>query len=314
MTEKHWAKTEERGSYWGILFVLRAYQYGGSWFMRLVLTPVITYFFLTGRKSRQASSQFLKRVHEFAGDRSPFRKSPEWRQSWYHFWQFGLHALEKIDAWVGKSPKYIVKNCGDTEFAELEKRSQGGILIGSHLGNLEVARAMAGKKYNRRLNVLVFTQHARSFNKALKTVNPKSDVDLIQVTEIDMGLTIMLKERIENGEYVVIVGDRTSVTSPGQSVKHNFLGHSAPFALGPWILASVLECPVYFLFCLKNSQSGDYDLYLNFACEQLKLPRKHRHEALQPILAQYAEHLEKLAIEYPYQWFNFFDFWHKDSQ
>lgn len=314
MTDKHWAKTEERGSYWGILFVLRAYQYGGHWLMRLVLAPVITYFFLTGKASRRASCQFLKRVHEFAGAESPFTQPPGWRQSWYHFWQFGLHALEKIDAWVGKSPKYTVRNCGDTQFADLEKRPEGGLLIGSHLGNLEIARAMAGKKYSRRLNVLVFTQHAQSFNKALKAVNPKADVDLIQVTDIDMGLAIMLKERIDNGEYVVIVGDRTSVTAPQQSVSHDFLGLSAPFALGPWILASVLECPVYFLFCLKNPEDGNYDLYLNFACGQLKLPRKSRQEALQPVLKQYAEQLEQLAIRYPYQWFNFFDFWHKDSQ
>jgi predicted LPLAT superfamily acyltransferase len=103
MAEQHWAKTEERGSYWGILFVLRAYQYGGHWLMRLVLAPVITYFFLTGKAARRASCEFLQRVHEFAGGKSPFTQAAGWRKSWYHFWQFGLHALEKIDAWVGKS-------------------------------------------------------------------------------------------------------------------------------------------------------------------------------------------------------------------
>ena len=96
------------------------------------------------------------------------------------------------------------------------------------------------------MNVLVFTQHAQSFNRALKDVNPKVDIDLIQVTDIDMGLTILLKERIEQGEFVVIVGDRTSVTQPGQTIEQDFLGKPVSFALGPWILASVLECPVYF--------------------------------------------------------------------
>jgi predicted LPLAT superfamily acyltransferase len=210
--------------------------------------------------------------------------------------------------------KNQVRNCGDTHFDDLEKQPQGGILIGSHLGNLEVARALASKKYTRRMNVLVFTQHAQSFNRALKDVNPKVDIDLIQVTDIDMGLTILLKERIEQGEFVVIVGDRTSVTQPGQTIEQDFLGKPASFALGPWILASVLECPVYFLFCLKNPNDGHYDLYLNHACDQLKLPRKSRREALQPVLKAYSETLEKLAMRYPYQWFNFFDFWKKDSQ
>ncbi|MBJ7266210.1 acetyltransferase [Idiomarina abyssalis] len=314
MVEKHWAKKKERGSYWGIVIVLRAYQYGGHWLMRLILAPVITYFFLTGGAPRRASLDFLRRVHSFAGEQSPFVAEPGWRQSWYHFWQFGLHALAKIDAWVGKVSKNQVRNCGDTHFDDLEKQPKGGILIGSHLGNLEVARALASKKYTRRMNVLVFTQHAQSFNRALKNVNPKVDIDLIQVTDIDMGLTILLKERIEQGEFVVIVGDRTSVTQPGQTIDQEFLGKPAAFALGPWILASVLECPVYFLFCLKNSDDGHYDLYLNRACDQLKLPRKSRREALQPVLKAYSETLEKLAIRYPYQWFNFFDFWKKDSQ
>jgi len=35
---------------------------------------------------------------------------------------------------------------------------------------------------------------------------------------------------------------------------------------------------------------------------------------LQPVLKAYSETLEKLAMRYPYQWFNFFDFWKKDSQ
>lgn len=313
MAERHWAKKRERGSYWGILIVLRVYQYGGHWLMRLVLAPVITYFLITGRAARHASRQFLTRVHEFSGASAVFLKTPDWRHSWHHFWQFGLHALEKIDAWVGKAPKYTVRNCGDTHFSDLEKRPEGGILIGSHLGNLEVARALAADKYSRRMNVLVFTQHAQSFNRALKTVNPAADIDLIQVTDIDMGLAIKLKERIDDGEYVVIVGDRTSVTAPHQSVTHDFLGHPAPFALGPWILASVLECPVYFLFCLKNTDDETYDLHLNFACEHLVLPRKRRREALEPVLRQYCEQLETLAQRYPYQWFNFFDFWHKDS-
>ena len=34
-----------------------------------------------------------------------------------------------------------------------------------------------------------------------------------------------------------------------------------------------------------------------------------RHERPQDLARQYAEHIERMAREYPYQWFNFYDFW-----
>lgn len=312
---QHWAQTQERGSYWGILFVLRAYKFGGHWIMRAVLAPVITYFFLTGGKARRASFAYLRQLHTFAGNASPFRQQPGWRQSLRHFWQFGLASLEKTDAWIGKVAKAEVENCGNTHFHDLEDSPQGGILIGSHLGNIEVARAVASASYKKRMNVLVFTEHAQSFNRALRELNANVSVDLIQVTEIDMALAIKLHERVDNGEFVVIVGDRVSVTQPEHCVTHNFLGKPAAFAVGPWVLASILECPVYFLFCLRNPDQSNYHLYLDRITEQLVLPRRQRQQALQIILGQYVAQLERLCVRYPYQWFNFFDFWqqHEDS-
>ncbi|OZB05804.1 MAG: acetyltransferase [Idiomarina sp. 34-48-12] len=312
---QHWAQTQERGNYWGIVFVLRAYKYGGHVIMRLVLAPVIAYFFLTGRKARSASKGYLQRLHSYSAQNSPFKNAPTWRDSLQHFWQFGLSALEKTDAWIGKVSKREVVNCGNTKFKELENKTHGGVLIGSHLGNLEVARAVASRTYTKRMNVLVFTQHAQSFNKALRELNKNVAIDLIQVTEIDMALTIMLRERVDNGEFVVIVGDRISVTRPGNAIAHNFLGKPAAFAIGPWILASVLECPVYTLFCLRNSSESNFHLYLDWVTDHLVLPRKQRETALREVLKIYVDRLEQLCQNYPYQWFNFFDFWqqHEDS-
>lgn len=312
---QHWAQTQERGSYLGIVFVLRAYKYGGRFIMRVVLAPIIAYFFLTGRKARRASMQYLQRLHSYSGELSPFKHGPTWRDSFKHFWQFGLSALEKTDAWIGKVSKKEVENCGTTHFHELEDSTRGGVLIGSHLGNLEVARAVASRTYKKRMNVLVFTQHAQSFNRALRELNANVAVDLIQVTEIDVALTLMLRERVDNGEFVVIVGDRISVTRPEQSIQHPFLGQPAAFAIGPWVLASVLECPVYTLFCLRNTAQSNYHLYLDWITDQLVLPRKQRQQTLQHIVGVYTSKLEQLCQRYPYQWFNFFDFWqqHEDS-
>ena len=305
----HWADKRERGSYRGIIFLLTAYRYGGRWVLRGILAPVITYFFLTGGSARRASLDYLRRLHSYTGAESPFPQRPGWRQSWYHFWQFGLAAMEKIDAWIGKLNPRHIRYHGDVTFKELAERQGGGILLGSHLGNLEVARALASGRYRKRMSVLVFTEHAQAFNKALRQVNPRVDIDLIQVTEVDMALTLTLKERIDQGEYVVIVGDRISVKNPEHSVSHSFLGSPADFAIGPWVLASVLECPVYLLFCMRKNQGPGYDVFFNTFRDQVRIRRRQRSTDLTEVLDDYVAMLEQIAKQYPYQWYNFYDFW-----
>ncbi|EKE83418.1 acetyltransferase [Idiomarina xiamenensis] len=310
MSERHWASRQERGSYLGIVTLLTLYRYGGRWLLKLLLAPIISYFLLTGGDARRASLQYLRRLHRYcqqSGQPSPFRRVPGWRHSWRHFWQFGLAAVDKIDAWIGRIKLADITYRGDITFKALNEQPQGGLLLCSHLGNIEVARAMSKERYQKRMNVLVFTQHARAFNRALQQVNAEAGIDLIQVTDIDVAFAIEMKQRIENGEYVVIVGDRISVTAPEHVIMQDFLGQPAPFAMGPWVLASVLECPVYLMFCMQ-AQSG-YDVYFKRFREQVVLPRKQRHAALQSVVADYAANLAMIAQRYPYQWYNFYDFW-----
>ena len=40
----------------------------------------------------------------------------------------------------------------------------------------------------------------------------------------------------------------------------------------------------------------------------VKLDRKNREASLQAYVDNYAKVLEEICLEYPYQWFNFYDF------
>ncbi|WP_409522564.1 lipid A biosynthesis acyltransferase [Nitrincola sp. MINF-07-Sa-05] len=304
---EHWAKKRERGSYFGIQVLLFLYRYGGRWLILASLVPVLGYFFVTDRVARNASRDFLRRVHHRSGSNSRFSSEPGYWQSYCHFWQFALAALAKLDAWIGRITPDQVSQGGSVSFADLVASRTGGVLIGSHLGNKEVCRALVRSRYPTRINVLVFTRHARAFNRALKEANNQVDLNLIQVDGITPALTIMLKERVEQGEFVVIVGDRISAASPERSVWVDFLGQPAPFAIGPWVLASVLDCPVHLLFCMKIRQG--YELTFEPFAERIRLPRKTRDADITQLVARYAERLEHFACRYPLQWFNFYDFW-----
>ena len=249
---------------------------------------------------------FLTRVSEFTN-----QPRPGWWDGYRHFLNFGLAALDKIDAWTGKiQPQDLTLNNGDL-FYDLVERGQGGVLLASHLGNIEVCRAIGQSKVKVKLNVLVFTHHAESFNRMLKKISPDSELNLIQVTSLGPDIAIMLKQAIDNGEFVVIVGDRTSSTSFGRVVYSKFLGKDAPFSQGPFILASLMECPVLTMFCLKHKRG--YQVYFDRLSEQLKLPRKERQQALQEVVDKYCHILQGYCTQFPYQWFNFYDFWLADN-
>ena len=81
----------------------------------------------------------------------------------------------------------------------------------------------------------------------------------------------MLRDKLAAGEHVAIVGDRVSVRHQERSLRVPFLGRPAPFPEGPFVLASLLECPVYLLFCFKID--GRYRMFLEPFADPFVLPR-----------------------------------------
>jgi len=305
---KHWSKMQERGTYIGMQILLFVYRLFNRKVLSVFLYPVVVYLYFTGGESKLASTNYLQAIAK----KQHWKKTPNAYVGIKHFYTFAQSVFDKIDAWSGK----ITTNdiiYGDTHpFERLEKNKQGAVFIGSHLGNLEVCRALGHGRYQTRINVLVFTHHAVEFNRVMNKINPNSNVDLIQATHVGAELAILLKERIDNGEIIVIAGDRTSVKTSGRVVYADFLGQKAAFSQGPFILASILECPVYFLFCLKDKKK--YRVIFEHVADSLKFNRKTRQEELNVVISQYAQRLEFYCLKYPFQWFNFFNFWQNDQQ
>jgi predicted LPLAT superfamily acyltransferase len=181
-------------------------------------------------------------------------------------------------------------------------------LLGSHLGNLEVCRVIADFDKTIHINVLLDNKHAQKFNQLLKQTSDNSQLNLIQITEITAATSMVLRNKINNGELVIIAADRTPVSNQQRVTKVTFMGADALFPQGPFILASLLECPVYTVFCLK--QHSKNVIYFDLFSDSLMFPRKTREEAMQKMIQRYAECLQTYCLKEPLQWFNFFDFWH----
>jgi predicted LPLAT superfamily acyltransferase len=302
-SEKPWFAIPEKGSLWGLKLMLFAYKLMGLRVAKLLLYPVIAYFYCFSPRAREASQAFLKRADCT-------------QHSFKHFLSFGQAALDKMAVWNGDITIDQIDFPNTEILYKHIKNKQGAVMLTGHMGNIEIARALSRFHPGVKINALVFSAHAQKFNQVLTQVNPDCQLNVIQVTDTNIELAIALKDKIDQGEFVVIVGDRVSVTNPGRLTAATFLGHTAHFPQGPFILAGLMHCPVYSLFCFKQS-STRFVLHLEPLATSIKIQGKHRHAELEKHTQCYADILARHTAHYPLQWFNFFNFWRtyrKDSK
>lgn len=301
---RHWAQMSEAGALTGMRILLGCFKLGGRPLFKLVLLPVITYFFLFRHQSRRASMAYLARVK--ATGALPANASLFWLSA-RHFWSFANALIDKLAVWMGQIPRSQVQIHNDELIAELHARKQGAVLVISHLGNFEICRCLSGRHKNLRLTVLMHTRHAEKFNRLMKEQASDSQLDIIQVTEITPATAMMLSERIERGEFIAIAGDRVAVNKPENALLVDFMGATAPLPVGPFTLAAILRAPLISLFCLREGHG--FHIYFDRLSEALQVPRRNRQAHLQQLAQTYASQLEGHCRRQPLQWFNFFDFW-----
>jgi predicted LPLAT superfamily acyltransferase len=118
---------------------------------------------------------------------------------------------------------------------------------------------------------------------------------------------ILLKTKVARGEVLVIVGDRIPVAGTERTVEMKFLGRPARFPQGPFILAGLLNCPIYTLFCVSNGLK--YEIICEQLADRVEIPRANRESAIRSHVEVYVNRLEQQCRKTPLQWFNFYTFW-----
>lgn len=307
--ETHWSEQGERGSMFMLRLSFWLYKLFGRWIGGVIVWVVATYCYATSRKTRLASQKYLQRLYHFNPAAEGFKRPPRKIDSYYHCQEFGRAVLNRFAAWMGDIVRTDITWENRTILIEQINRKQGGVLVGAHMGNLEVIRAVIHETPELKFNALVYIDHAPRINEMLRKANPKTDINVISLVDFTPDIAILLKEKVEQGEWVVILSDRVPAGARGRTCMVDFLGHPAPFPEGPMILASLLECPVFLIFCLRR-KGVSYEVFLEpFAEERLLFPRENRRQHIQEALQKYARRLEVLCGIAPFQWFNFFDFW-----
>lgn len=303
---QHWADHQERGSFWLMKLTAALVRLLGRRVLSPLIHLIVAYFFLFGRRARRSAWQYQQRLRQWNAGQTP---APGSWQVFRQFMAFAEALLDKLDVWNGKLRIEDIEIHDPAGLRQQLRGTRGQMLVGAHLGNLEVCRALAEIGEQVTMNVLVHTRHAERFNRLLGEAGA-TNLRLIQVSELDPAVMLQLSERLERGEWLAIAGDRVPLHG-GRTVEVDFLGHRAAFPQGPWLLAGMLECPLNLLFCLKHD--GRYHVTLEPFAERLQWRRGQRDEVIAQWAARYADRLGHYCTRAPLQWFNFYPFWKTDD-
>lgn len=309
---RHWAQIGESTFIGGIRLLGWVHRLLGRLPFRVCVYPVVFYYWATRPLARHASLDYLRRMQSAHAN---FDRQPGVPDSLRHFASFAETILDKTIALSGRYPPGAIRLdvCDELEHALHGQR--GGLFVTAHVGCVELSQFLASAHPGLRLTVLVHTAHAEQFTRMMRRLNPLSTITFVQVTDVSADTAMMLNERVERGEFVAIVGDRVPV-SGARYTGARFLGHDAPFPIGPYVLGALLKCPVFMLTCLRNPASGatrGHTLRCSLLADQITLPRGQREAALAQWAQRYASQLEALLARAPLEWFNFFDFWNQGA-
>lgn len=307
--QRHWSKMEERGSFFGLWFCVQLYRVAGRHLCLILVRIITAYFFVFGRKARAASYDYLETLWKFSGGITP---KPSYRVSFSHFQNFSTCIIDRLSCWFN--------DLKETDFVDSKKdillnqslSGRGALLLCSHLGNVELASILAERLDNVHLNILAHTRHAEKINEIFNSISSRRNCEIFQVGQFDIAMAIHLHEKLNRGEWIIITCDRTPVTGSTHVTTIPFLGRMAPFSQGPFVLAILLGCPVYTLFCCKN-ENGLYEMHVDKFADVIECTKKNRAVTILEMQKQYVAVLEKMVVRYPLQWFNFFNFWTTDN-
>lgn len=260
-----------------------------------VLVFVAFYYFVAYPTSFKAMFSYFKNRQNF-----PFLKAVF--AVYKSYFVFGQVLIDKVAISAGLRNKFTFDFDGIDILKQLLSEKKGGILISAHIGNFEIAeKFFAEIDLNSQIHIVTVDQEHSVIKEYLESLHTdKPNVQFIYVKE-DMSHIFEINNALTNNDLICFTGDRYFGNT--KTMEGKLLDAEALFPAGTFMLASRLKAPVAFVYVMKEPNLH-YHLYTRRAPD-------FKHRDAQAVLNAYTESVENMLIKYPYQWFNYFDFWKK---
>jgi len=290
-----WVRRRERGSPLLLrlmaVFSLTVGRRAG----RVVLHIVAAYFFLFAPRARRASLTYLHRV---------LGRRPTAKDRFRQVMTFATTIHDRVYLLNDRFELFDIAVEGEEIMRERARTGGGAFLVGAHLGSFEVTRAIGRRQPDLRVAMVAYEANARKINAMMAAINPALAEGTVALGSAEAMLRV--RALLDDGVFVGMLGDRTPGGEATEVVE--FMGAPARFPIGPMRLAALLQRQVILMvgvYCGGNRYRVMFEELADFS----RVGRGEREEAVRGAVVRYVGRLERYCREYPYNWFNFFDFW-----
>jgi predicted LPLAT superfamily acyltransferase len=256
-----------------------------------VLYFVASYYFLFSWKSSKSIYYYFRNIQNF-----------NWLKSvisiYKSYYVFGQTLIDRIIISTGMIQRFTFEKDGFESIMNAFDGGNGGVLISAHIGNFEISEYFfeVGHK-DMIINILTTDLERENIKNYLENLSIKSKAKFISLGN-DMSHIFELNKALSNNEFICFTGDR--FIEGMKYLEADFMGKKAKFPAGPFIIASKLKVPVIFVYVMKDS-STHYHLYGRMA--------EVSSRDVMVLFNSYIENLTYMVKKYPYQWFNYYEFW-----
>ena len=267
---------------------------------RLVLHGIVAYYLMFAPSARRASRAYLRRA---------LGRPPTLADIYRHLLAFASCIHDRFYLLNDRFDLFDIDIEGVDVISGAMAGGRGVLLIGAHLGSFEVMRALGRSRTDYPVSMMMYEQNARKINATLAAINPAAVQDIIPLGRMESML--LAKDKLDAGHLVGMLADRGLGGDPTRDI--DFLGAPAPFPLGPFRVAAMLRRPVLFMTGLHlggNRYRACFEPLADFT----NVERGSRDAAIEAAQRAYVARLEHHCRTAPYNWFNFFDFWHVDQK
>ncbi len=266
-----------------------------------ILRFVAFYFFLFSNK---------KPSNFYFGKILGYNKRKVLTSIYKNYCLLGEVLIDKIAILAGYSKNFKFDFEGEEYLEEMSTNNNGGLLLGAHMGNWEVAGQLL-ERIKTKVHIVILDAEHRKLKSFLDNVMHKKKLNVIPIKD-DLSHLFKISEAFKKNEFVAIHGDRFL---PGaQTVEIDFLGKKALFPTGPLYIASKNKVPVSFVFTLKESSQRYHFYATKQKIYEYPAKLKTRKKEIREMVYDYTTSLEKMIKKYPLQWFNYYPFWIEETK
>jgi len=266
---------------------------------RTLIVLLSLFVFLRRGPERRASRAYLGRA---------FGRPAHWWEVLRHMHTYTLTLLDRVFLLAESFRRFDVRIDGLEHLHAAMDQGRGVLLLGAHVGSFDILRALGEQRPDVRVCVVMDRQQTPGLTATLQALNPSLAANIIDAGADPAALALAMHDAARSGALIGLLGDRAR---PGEALHEaEFFGAPAGFPVAPYLIASLLQVPV--VLCVGLYRGGNrYDLYFEPFADEVRLARATRSAQLGAWAQRFAARLEHHTRTAPYNWFNFYDFWHR---